>query len=279
MVRMFRAAFSLVDIVLLVPLRPSLFPGGVPGPNGAASMGGLVAATFRGSNRLAVTRRISRGLYVWIFIGLAVLLYAAIWSFNNYRLLALQLAGLGGVAPGDTHGDVRYKRGDPPFVYGVAQPGEATVRVYYTDRTKDPANALPEGSDVDSYPTWSYAKGPSMDIRVDVTFDPKTGRATKIDCIDRTDPPTFYCGAVAGIGIWDLEARIAALLGKPTRQWIDDKSGIKTMEYGDIGAIFLLRQQRVYGLSLTGTRPDRPIPMGRFLGYLAGTLWLLWVQP
>jgi hypothetical protein len=227
---------------------------------------------------LAFERRVSRVHYFWIFVLLGVVLYGIVWSFHTYRILALQLSGLGGVALGDTRGDVRYKRGDPPFVYGAAQPGEPTVRVFYTDRTKDPDNALPEGADVDSYPTWSFAKGPSMDIRLDVTFDPKTGRASKIDCIDRTDPPTFYCGTVAGIGIWDLEAKLAALLGKPTRQWIDDKSGVKTVEYGDIGAIFLLRKQRVYGITVTGLQADRPIPMRRFLGYVAGTLWVIWVQ-
>jgi hypothetical protein len=241
-------------------------------------MGGLVAGISRGSNRLAFKREASRARYFWIFILLGVALYIIGWSYHAYRLLALQLTGLGGVALGDTRGDVRYKRGDPPFVYGTAQPGEATVRVYYTDRTKDPANALPEGADVDSYATWSYANSPSMDIRLDVTFDPKTGRATKIDCIDRTDPPTFYCGIVAGIGIWDLEARLAALLGQPTREWIDAKSGVKTMEYGDIGATFLLKQQRVYGISVTGAQADRPIPMRRFLGYMAGTLWAIWIQ-
>jgi hypothetical protein len=227
---------------------------------------------------LAFERRVSRAHWFWIFVLLGVVLYGIGWSFHIYRILALQLSGLGGVAVGDTRGDVRYKRGDPPFVYGAAKPGEPTVRVYYTDRTKDPDNALPEGADVDSYPTWSFAKGPSMDIRLDVTFDPKTGRASKIDCIDRTDPPTFYCGIVAGIGIWDLEAKLDALLGKPTRQWIDDKSGVKTMEYGDIGATFLLRKQRVYGISVNGLQADRPIPMRRFLGYLAGTLWVIWVQ-
>jgi hypothetical protein len=228
-----------------------------------------------GSNRLAFQRQASGARRLWIFILLGVFLYLIGWSYHAYQILTLQLSGLGGVALGDTRGDVRYKRGDPPFVYGTAQPGEATVRVYYTDRTKDPANALPEGTDADSYATWSYADGPSMDIRVDVTFDPKTGRASKIDCIDRTDPPTFYCGIVAGIGIWDLEARLIALVGKPTREWIDPKSGVKTMEYGDIGATFLLKQQRIYGMSVTGAQAYRPIPMRRFLSCIAGMIWAI----
>jgi hypothetical protein len=50
------------------------------------------------------------------------------------------------------------------------------------------------------------------------------------------------------------------------------------MEYADIGATFLLRKQRVYGITVTGLQADRPIPMRRFLGYIAGTLWVIWVQ-
>ena len=106
--------------------------------------------------------------------------------------------------------------------------------------------------------------------RLDVTFDPQSGRATKIDCIDRSDPPTFYCGRVAGIGIWDTEARITIMLGKPTQQWIDEHSGIKTMDYRDIGVMFLLKKQRVYGISVTGTKARKPISMHRFLAWVAG---------
>jgi hypothetical protein len=29
---------------------------------------------------------------------------------------------------------------------------------------------------------------------------------------------------------------------------------------------------------VTGRQADRPIPIGRFLGYLVGTLWMIWVQ-
>ena len=227
---------------------------------------------------MAFERQVSSYRYVWIVIAVGAVVYAIVWSIQSYGRMAVQLSGLGGITLGDSRGEVRYKRGDPPFVYGTAQPGQTTVRVYYTDRQKDPDNALPEGTDVDGYPTWSYANGPSLDTRLDVTFDPKSGRTSKIDCIDRSDPPTFYCGRVAGIGIWDAESRIMLLLGKPTQQWIDDRSGVKTMDYRDIGVIFLLRKQRVYGISMTGLEARKPVPMGRFLIWLIGTLWL-WTQP
>jgi hypothetical protein len=227
---------------------------------------------------VAFERQVSRSrYYVWIVVVVSVAVYAITWSYLAYARLAAQLSGLGGVALGDTRGDVRYKRGDPPFVYGTAEPGQSTVRVYYTDRQKDPDNAVPEGTDVDTYPTWSYANSPTLQIRLDVTFDPKLGRASKIDCTDRSDPPTFYCGRVAGIGIWDAESRISLLLGKPTQQWIDDKTGVKTMDYRDIGVMFLLKKQRVFGISVTGLQARKPIPADRFLKWVAGTFWL-WSQ-
>ncbi len=226
---------------------------------------------------MAFERQASRSRYLWILIAVGAVVYAIVWSYLSYGRLTVQLAGLGGVTLGDSRGEVRYKRGDPPFVYGTAEPGQSTVRVYYTDRKKDPDNALPEGADVNSYPTWSFANAPSLVTRLDVTFDPQSGRATKIDCIDRSDPPTFYCGKVAGLGIWDTEARITIMLGRPTQQWIDEHSGIKTMDYRDIGVMFLLKKQRVYGISVTGTKARKPVSMQRFLAWVAGTFWL-WSQ-
>ena len=101
---------------------------------------------------MAFERQASRSRYLWILIAVGAVVYAIVWSYLSYGRLTVQLAGLGGVTLGDSRGEVRYKRGDPPFVYGTAEPGQSTVRVYYTDRQKDPDNALPEGASVDSYP-------------------------------------------------------------------------------------------------------------------------------
>jgi hypothetical protein len=226
---------------------------------------------------VAFQRRRSRSRYLWIFIALVVLTYALGGPIRTYGRLAVQLATLGGVALGDTRGEVRYKRGDPPFVYGAVNPGETVVHVYYTDRQKDPDNAMPEGTEIDAYQTWSYATNPSLNVRLDVSFDAKSGRASRIDCVDKSDPPTFYCGNVAEIGIWDPESRVTILLGTPTQQSIDQKSGVKTMEYRDIGVIFQLRQQRVYGISVVGTGPSKPMPLNRFLSWMIGSAWL-WTQ-
>jgi len=169
---------------------------------------------------------------------------------------------------GDSRGDARYKLGVPPMVYGSDQPGEAGMRVYYTDPErdpqKDPTNALPAGTDINSFYTWSYELGRSVGPHLDLTFDPHSGRIAKIACVDQSDPPTSYCGRFLGISVDDPEARIVAQLGSPTRQLIDDTTGVKTMEYSDVGVIFLLARRRVFGMSVFGPGPRRQAPIDRF---------------
>ena len=152
---------------------------------------------------------------------------------------------------------------DPPVVYGAPQAGESVVHGYFTDPKKNPANALPDGTDTDTFPTWAYSNNDILNPHFDVTFDAKSGRVAKIDCVDQSDPPTSYCDRVAGLGIWDAEGRITSLLGAPTQQSIDEKSGVKTMEYGDIGVIFMLARQRVFGISVFGSGLRKQPPLDR----------------
>jgi hypothetical protein len=228
------------------------------------------------SNNVAFERQVSWSRYVWILLAVGLVAYIAEVSYRSYSHLTVQLATLGGVTLGDSRGEVRYKRGDPPVVYAEPQSGEAVVHGYYTDPQKDPANPLPEGTDANSFPTWTYFSNAALNPRFDVTFDAKSGRVTKIDCVDQSDPPTSYCDRVAGVGVWDVEARITTLLGTPTRQSIDEKSGVKTMDYGDIGLVFLLKRQRVFGIYLYGSESRVQIPMNRFKLWLAETLTTWW---
>jgi hypothetical protein len=228
------------------------------------------------SNTVAFERPVPWSRYVWILLAVGLVVYVLDSSYHSYSRLTSQLATLGSVRLGDSRGEVRYKRGDPPVVYGALQSGETVVHGYYTDPKTDPANALPEGTDVDSFPTWAYFTNVTLNPRFDVTFDAKSGRVTKIDCIDQSDPPTSYCYRVAGIGVWDVEGRITSLLGAPTRQSIDAKSGVKTMDYGDIGLVFLLKRQRVFGIYLYGTESRMQIPMNRFGHFLAQSLAMWW---
>lgn len=227
------------------------------------------------SNPVATKRPVSWSIYMWILLAVGLVGYAVYLSYRSYARLTVQLASLGGVSLGDSRGGVRYKRGDPPVVYAEPQAGESVVHGYYTDPKKHPGNALPDGTDTDTFPTWAYSNNDTLNPRFDVTFDVKSGRVAKIDCVDQSDPPTSYCDRVAGLGIWDAESRIALLLGAPTQQAIDENSGVKTMNYSDIGLAFLLKRQRIFGIYLYGTE-RKPLPMNRFRNWLGETLAMWW---
>ncbi len=200
---------------------------------------------------------------------LCALLFAFGWTLRSYARFSDQLSALGGMSLGDTRGDARYKLGVPAVVYGSDEPGEAGMRVYYTDPEKDPqkdpANALPAGTDINSFHTWLYELGSSLGPHLDLTFDSRSGHIAKISCVDQSSPPTSYCGRFLGMAVDDPETRIIAQLGSPTRQRIDDTTGVKTMEYGDVGVIFLLARQRVFGISVFGSAQRKRPPLDRFL--------------
>jgi hypothetical protein len=209
-----------------------------------------------------------RSVTLWVLVVLCALLFATGWTLRAYARFSDQLSALGGMTIGDTRGDAKYKLGVPPIVYGSDEPGEAGVRVYYTDPEKDPlkdpANALPAGTDINSFRTWSYQLSSNVGPHLDLTFDTHSGHISKIACVDQSNPATAYCGRFLGMAIDDPEARIIAQLGNPTRELIDDTTGVKTMEYGDVGVVFLLARQRVFGMSVIGTGLRKQPPLDRF---------------
>jgi hypothetical protein len=211
---------------------------------------------------LALGRHTARSRILWILFVVGVVAYCVVWTYRAYGRLGEQLCILDGIALGDTRGEIRYKLGTPPVVYG-REPSESGVRIFYTDPQKDPA--LPAGADIDAYHTWSYDNGSSLDPHLDISFDAGSGRVSKIDCIDQSEQPTGYCSRLLGAGIGDPEYRIVALLGIPTRQSIDDKSGVKTMDYADIGVVFLLARERVYAISVIAAAAPREMSLSRFL--------------
>jgi hypothetical protein len=221
---------------------------------------------------LAYRKHTAQSRILWFCIVIGLLGLCAFWSIRGYARLGEQLSSLGGIALGNTRGEIRYLLGVPPVVYGDEEPGQTVVRLYYTDPQKDPLNAMPEGSDINSYHTWSYNNGSGLDPHLDLTFDAKSGRIIRIDCVDKSEEPTGYCARLAGAGIGDPESRIVWLFGDPTHEAIDEKSGVKTMDYSDIGLLFLLTRQRVYSISVLGTESPKQVPFNRFLAWLSGEL-------
>jgi hypothetical protein len=219
---------------------------------------------------LGRVRKSTRALIAWILVLTGMLAYAAVWTYGAYGRYAQQLSALDGIALGDRRGDVRYKLGDPPIVYANQAPGASGSGALYTDPQKDPA--VPAGADLDSYHKWSYDNGSGSASHLDISFDAEPGRVSRIDCFDRSDSPTGYCSRVLGAGVGDPDSRIVTLLGMPTRQSIDDKSGVKTMDYDDLGLEFLLARQHVYALSLVAAAAPRRIALTRFLMLAANDL-------
>jgi hypothetical protein len=217
-------------------------------------------------------RKSARARIVWILVAVCAVLFCVGWTLHVYGQFGQQLSFLGGIVLGDTRGEIRYKLGVPSVVYGNDGSGEARMRAYYTDPEKDPTNAVPAGADIDVYPIWSYNNGPSLSAHLDLTFDPNSRRVIKITCVDQSDPPTGYCGRLVGAGIGDAELRITALFGSPTRQSIDEKTGVKTMDYNDMGVVFVLARRRVYGISVVGTGPRKQASLDRFLIWLTSDL-------
>jgi hypothetical protein len=214
---------------------------------------------------LASGKQRVRSRIVWTLFVVCLLLFAAGWTIRSYARFGEQLSAVAGMTLGDTRGEVKYKLGVPPTVSGSNEPGEAGARAYYTDAQSDPANALPDGADIDNYRIWSYNNGSLSGPHIDLTFDGSSGRVSKITCIDHSDPPSGYCGRLLGVGIGDPEDRLTSVLGTPTRQFIDERLGTKSMDYADIGAAFLLAKQRVYGIAIVGTGIQKQPPWDRFL--------------
>jgi hypothetical protein len=213
-----------------------------------------------------------------------LLLYAAGWTVRTYARFGEQLSALAGMSLGDARGEVKYKLGIPQVVSGTNQAGVDPVRAYYTgaqpadapkdsaDVPKDPQTTLPPGADLDAFRIWSYNNGSMTGPHIDLTFDSAQQRVSQINCIDESDPPTGYCGRLVGISIGEPEGHIVSILGPPTRQYIDEKLGVKTIEYGDIGAAFLLAKQRVYGLAIIGNGARKQPPPARFIYWYANDL-------
>lgn len=215
-------------------------------------------------------RKSARARAVWILLLAALVAYAAVWTYGAYGRYTQQLSALDGIALGDTRGDIRYKLGDPPIVYANEAPDASGPHLLHTDPQKDPA--VPVGADLDTYHKWSYDNGSGSISHLDISFDATSGRVSRVDCFDRSDSPTGYCSRLLGTGVGDPDARIVTVLGAPTRQVIDDKSGVKTMDYDDLGVEFLLARQHVYALSVIGATAPRQMALTRFLRLVASDL-------
>jgi hypothetical protein len=218
--------------------------------------------------------RILRSRITWIALAAIIVVSVTVSTVRAFTHFREQVSGLGGIALGDSQGEVIYKLGRPHEVLADPPNGqkiagwEGDQLVYDTSDKKEGAPksaSMPPGTTIEQYPAWMYDSPQSRgDLRA--SFDRTSGRVDEIDCFDFNKPPTEFCPKLLGIGVGDSEAEILADLGEPSRQSID--AGVKTIEYRDIGVAFLLEKTRVYGIKVTGPDAHKSVPWRRFVYWI-----------
>ena len=149
-----------------------------------------------------------------------------------------------GVKLGQSRDHVRYVLGYPPEVVDNALSdwqGFKSYRVYQTDG-RDPKNALPNGTSIDSFWTWSY---PREGGRIDVKFSESDGKTERISCFSLG---FTMCPSIYGVSIGQSESAVLAGLGTPDKETF--VSNAKELEYEDFGLTLTLTQGRVYIIAL-----------------------------
>lgn len=138
--------------------------------------------------------------------------------------------------------EVLYRLGSPSAVVeDTTEDGWA--RIYYTDTTRDPGNALPSGVSIDSFNQWKWEAELNGGVELDVGFDPQTNSVVSITCmvIDQTGQ---FCEPLNGIEIGATEEEVIAHLGQATRFRYSGAS--KTLRYDNLGVDYTLSRGRVY---------------------------------
>ncbi|MGE0663858.1 MAG: hypothetical protein AB7P05_12755 [Hyphomonadaceae bacterium] len=120
-----------------------------------------------------------------------------------------------GVNVNTSRGDVLYRLGYPPIVLGDIEGGDYPGRrVYYTNRRRNPRNAMPEGTEPNDYHTWSYEARNSYSPDLTIEFD-TAGRVTEVSCI-QLGSRRGQCSPLFGVRVGDDEEAMIARLGSPT---------------------------------------------------------------
>ena len=203
----------------------------------------------------------SRGATI-ILILVCLVIAGSIFAYLDYRSFEAETRGYLGVTFEDTRSVVLYRLGYPDEVLAPPEPGDSMPEwdhVYFTDRTKDPPNAMPSGKKVEDYNEWGF--NPSNDhADVYIAFEPNA-RVSKIACTalktGQQCPPLF------GVRIEDTEASVVSKLGKPTNQKFDGVT--KTLRYDDIGVDITLAKERVYRMASLTSKGDRNAILRRYL--------------
>ncbi len=179
---------------------------------------------------------------------------AAFWlNHTNYtriiqnRYFQGPITSYMGVNIGDTRSDVFYKLGKPPYVLGPLRECEALDfcrSVYSTDTDPDHTDRYAPKTEKDfrTFDIYVYQNDISNQNK-EVMIDFDKNKVTSIHC-------RYDCENILGINIKTKEKDVYKILGKPEFEKIDDKFGIKTMNYNRFNLILKLEKQEVYLLEV-----------------------------
>jgi hypothetical protein len=131
--------------------------------------------------------------------------------------------------------------------------------VYYTDRKRDPKNAMPDDKTINDFPDWVYEE---MGITFTVRF--VDDKVSSLACMDNSGKRYSLCNFVAGVSIGDSEERISKILGKPTD--FEYIGSAKLIRYRDLGLEFDLVKGEVYMITLKGHDAATLAMLRRFAG-------------
>ena len=155
-----------------------------------------------------------------------------------------------GVYRTDDRKEVLYRLGSPQNVLGAIEKGPwgLSQRVY-TPGSSDPKQAMPPGKTEADFPGWTYS--PADDMTITVSFDNSNG-VENISCMTGHENA---CPHLAGVAFGDTEEQVFHKLGRHHARYMLDGVS-KTLRYDDLGVEYVLTKDRVYILTLLGTRPS-----------------------
>lgn len=154
-----------------------------------------------------------------------------------------------GVYRADNRKEVLYRLGNPQAVLGAPEKDKwgLWMRVY-TPGSADPKQMMPAGKTEDDFSGWAYS--PAGDTTITVSFDKSDG----VESISCMTVHVNACPHLAGVAFGDTEEQVIHRLGRHHARYILDGVS-KRLRYDDLGVEFLLTKDRVYTLTMLGTRP------------------------
>jgi len=165
------------------------------------------------------------------------LLFFSIRYINNLPKKVIEYQG---ISLGSSKDEVWYSLGVPNNVLFPPEYEKQIKGFFQRHATKEEIKKAPDGEK--GFNTWQYEK---KGTRVDINFDPSTGKVNEIGCyVSLGEWTDVRACRVNGIGALDSEDRVIDVLGKPFSSSI---SGLtKELLYPNLNMKIILEKKYVY---------------------------------